>query len=61
MSALGLPPPETLAVAAGFSGRALVEHWVEFGQGSKSVAPAPRELEAAILERELAHGDHPVL
>ena len=25
------------------------------------MAPALRELEAAILERELAHGDHPVL
>jgi phage terminase large subunit-like protein len=46
---------------AGFSEQMLSERWVEFGQGSQSMSPALRELESALLEREIAHGDHPVL
>jgi phage terminase large subunit-like protein len=46
---------------AGFSEQMISERWVEFGQGTQSMSPALRELESAILERELAHGDHPVL
>ena len=46
---------------AGFSEQSISDHWVEFGQGAQSMSPALRELESAILERELAHGDHPVL
>lgn len=33
----------------------------EFGQGYASMSPALRGLEETLLERELAHGDHPVL
>ena len=33
----------------------------EFGQGTKSMTPALRALETDILERRIAHGDHPVL
>ena len=39
----------------------IAEHWVEFGQGVKSMSPALRELEQIVLDRKLAHGDHPVL
>jgi phage terminase large subunit-like protein len=46
---------------AGFSEQSITERWVEFGQGSQSMSPALRELESAILEREIAHGANPVL
>jgi hypothetical protein len=39
----------------------LVVRFVEFGQGMQSMSPALRDLEQAVLERQLAHGDHPVL
>ncbi len=45
---------------AGFSEPEL-ERFVEFGQGFASMSPAIRELEAQLLERRLAHGQHPVL
>jgi phage terminase large subunit-like protein len=35
--------------------------FVEFGQGTQSMSPALRDLEGAIKEKEIAHGDHPVL
>ena len=46
---------------AGMSEQFIAEHWVEFGQGVKSMSPALRELEQIVLDRKLAHGDHPVL
>lgn len=46
---------------SGFSDEKLAEHFVEFGQGFQSMSPALRELEAAILNGKLAHGNHPVL
>ena len=46
---------------AGFSEAAIKEKFVEFGQGTQSMSPALRDLEQAIREKELAHGDHPVL
>ena len=46
---------------AGMSEQFIAEHWVEFGQGVKSMSPALRELEQILLDRKLAHGDHPVL
>ena len=46
---------------AGFSELAIKEHFVEFGQGTQSMSPALRELESLILEREIRHGDHPIL
>ena len=35
--------------------------FIEFGQGTQSMSPALRDLESSIKERELAHGNHPVL
>jgi phage terminase large subunit-like protein len=48
-------------VAAGFSEGEITKCWVEFGQGTQSMSPALRELESIILERQLCHGDNPVL
>jgi phage terminase large subunit-like protein len=48
-------------VEQGFTEEFLEEHFVEFGQGTKSMSPALRELEALILDEKIAHGDHPVL
>jgi phage terminase large subunit-like protein len=45
----------------GFSPHLLETTFVEFGQGSKSMSPALRELESLVLERKLRHGNHPVL
>jgi phage terminase large subunit-like protein len=45
----------------GISEMKITEQWVEFGQGTQSMSPALRELESRILERQLAHGDNPVL
>ena len=46
---------------AGFSEASIKEKFVEFGQGTQSMSPALRDLEQAIKEKELAHGNHPVL
>jgi phage terminase large subunit-like protein len=46
---------------AGFSEQAITDRFVEFGQGTQSMSPALRELESLILERQLRHGNHPVL
>lgn len=35
--------------------------FIEFGQGFQSMSPALRETEAAILNGDIIHGDHPVL
>lgn len=45
---------------AGFSEEELAR-FVEFGQGYASMSPALRELESALLNRKLRHGNHPVL
>lgn len=46
---------------AGFSAQFVEERFVEFGQGTQSMSPALRDLEAVILEKKMAHGNHPVL
>jgi phage terminase large subunit-like protein len=46
---------------AGFSEQFIEEHFKEFGQGTQSMSPALRELEADILNTRIAHGGHPVL
>lgn len=46
---------------AGFSEPELEKHFVEFGQGYQSMSPALRDLESAILNGQIAHGNHPVL
>jgi phage terminase large subunit-like protein len=48
-------------INAGFSEQMFKERFVEFGQGTQSMSPALRELEAILLEGELRHGNHPVL
>jgi phage terminase large subunit-like protein len=45
----------------GFSLQMIEERFVEFGQGTQSMSPALRDLEQAILDQRLAHGNHPVL
>lgn len=47
-------------VKAGFSEDEL-EKFVPFGQGTASMTPALRELEAKLLGRKLRHGNHPIL
>ena len=46
---------------AGFSEQKVEDIFVEFGQGTQSMSPALRDLEGAIKEKELAHGNHPLL
>jgi len=46
---------------AGFSEQEIKDKFVEFGQGTKSMSPALRELEEILLEEKMAHGMHPVL
>jgi len=46
---------------AGFTEQFVKDRFVEFGQGMASMSPALRDLEQVILERQLAHADHPVL
>jgi len=46
---------------AGFSEQLIADRWVEFGQGTQSMSPALRELESIVLERQLCHGDNPVM
>ncbi len=46
---------------AGMSEQFVKDHFVEFGQGVQSKSPALRDLEQALLEAGLAHGNHPVL
>jgi phage terminase large subunit-like protein len=48
-------------LAGGIPERTIEDQWVEFGQGTASMSPALRELEGRILNRELAHGNNPVL
>lgn len=38
-----------------------LEKFVEFGQGFQSMSPAIRDLEAKLLQKQLKHGNHPVL
>jgi phage terminase large subunit-like protein len=38
-----------------------LEKFVEFGQGFVSMSPALRELESRLLQKQLKHGNHPVL
>lgn len=48
-------------LAAGFTEEQLEAHFIEFGQGFQSMSPALRDLEGALLNGKVAHGDHPVL
>jgi phage terminase large subunit-like protein len=46
---------------AGFSVNMIEDRFVEFGQGTQSMSPALRSLEELLRNKELAHGNHPVL
>lgn len=46
---------------AGFSETLIKEKFVEFGQGTQSMSPALRDLEGMLLDKKIAHGNHPVL
>jgi len=48
-------------IKAGFNEQVIEEKFVEFQQGTMSMSPALRELEAAIKEKHLAHGNHKLL
>jgi phage terminase large subunit-like protein len=48
-------------VKAGFSEMTIEEKFQDFGQGTKSMAPALRTFEEAIANRKLSHGGHPIL
>lgn len=45
----------------GFTLQMIEERFAEFGQGTQSMSPALRDLEQAILDKRMAHGNHPVL
>jgi phage terminase large subunit-like protein len=46
---------------SGFTEDEIEARFVEFGQGFQSMSPALRELEGALLNGKIAHGNHPVL
>jgi len=48
-------------IKAGFSEMMIEDKFHKFRQGGKTMAPALRDLEQAISEQEIAHGNHPVL
>lgn len=46
---------------AGFTEERIEELFEDFGQGTKSMSPALRDTEAALLGERVRHGNHPVL
>ncbi len=48
-------------VEAGFSEGEIESRFEEFGQGMQSMSPALRDLEGELLNKRVAHGNHPVL
>lgn len=48
-------------VKAGFTEERIDELFVEFGQGFQSMSPALREVEQALLNEKVRHGNHSVL
>jgi phage terminase large subunit-like protein len=46
---------------AGFTEEQVDEVFAEFGQGFASMSPALRDLESALLNEKVRHGNHPVL
>jgi phage terminase large subunit-like protein len=45
----------------GMSADVIEEKFSEFGQGYRSMSPALRQLEGMLLDKKIAHGNHPVL
>jgi len=48
-------------IEAGFSEQMIKDRFVEVGQGTQTMSPALRDLEAVIISKQMAHGNHPVL
>lgn len=48
-------------IESGFDEAFIEAHFMEMGQGTQSMSPALRDLEAELLNARLAHGGHPVL
>lgn len=48
-------------IKAGFTEERFEELFEEFGQGFQSMSPALRDLESALLNGKVRHGNHPVL
>jgi phage terminase large subunit-like protein len=48
-------------IKAGLDDKTVDEKFAEFGQGFQSMSPALRDLESAVLNQKIAHGNHPVL
>lgn len=46
---------------AGFTEKQVDDLFEDFGQGTRSMSPALRDLESALLEEKVAHQNHPVL
>jgi phage terminase large subunit-like protein len=46
---------------AGFTDAVIAEKFVEVGQGTLTMTPALRDMEQAIIDRNIAHGNHPVM
>jgi len=46
---------------AGFSLNMIEDRFVEFGQGTQSMSPALRSLEELLRDKQICHGNHPVL
>jgi phage terminase large subunit-like protein len=46
---------------AGFSITMIEDRFVEFGQGTQSMSPALRSLEELLRDKQICHGNHPVL
>jgi phage terminase large subunit-like protein len=46
---------------AGFTDTIIAERFVEVGQGTVTMTPALRDMEQAIIEKQIAHGNNPVL
>src|SRR5262249_39222285 len=46
---------------AGFGENFIADHFVEFGQGFESMSPAMRALEEILQDKNLAHGNNPIL
>jgi phage terminase large subunit-like protein len=45
----------------GFSEEVIEKHFVQFGQGYRSMSPALNTMESVLLNARMAHGGHPVL
>jgi phage terminase large subunit-like protein len=47
-------------ITAGFTEEKIKEVFVEVGQGTFTMTPALRDMEQAIIEKEIIHGGHPI-